>query len=78
MNQLALHLETVSSALEALARRNAAERPLLTLAACHLRLLCLIGAAVGNPAAPLPPDGPHRPGQPPRPRDVREGGHVLQ
>lgn len=78
MNQLALHLETVSNALEALARRNAAERPLLTLAACHLRLLCLVGAPVGNPAAPLPSDGPSLPGGLPRPRDARESGHVLQ
>lgn len=78
MNQLHLHLETVSRALEALARRNATERPLLTLAACHLRLLCLIDAPAGNSAAPLRPDAPGLPGTLPQPRDQREGGHVLQ
>lgn len=78
MNQLTLHLETVSRALEALASRNAAERPLLTLAACHLRLLSLLGTPGNVPAAPLRPDAPSLPGTLPRPRDARGGGHVLQ
>lgn len=78
MNQLHLHLETVSRALDALARRNATERPLLTLAACHLRLLSLLGAPGSDPAASLRPEEPARPDAHPRPRDVREGGHVLQ
>ena len=75
MNQLSFHLETVSRALEALARRNAAERPLLTLAACHLRLLNRLGTTGGSPASPLRPDGPPRPGAA---YEMREDGHVLQ
>ncbi|HJA78901.1 hypothetical protein [uncultured Desulfovibrio sp.] len=76
MNHLSHHLETVSNALEALARRNAAERPLLALAACHLRLLNLLGAAGGLPQAPLRAESSAAPGG--RPCEPREGGHVLQ
>lgn len=76
MNQLSLHLETVSRALEALASRNAAECPLLTLAACHLRLLNLIGTTGGSPASALRPERLERAGA--MPQEMRESGHVLQ
>lgn len=76
MHQLPYHLETVSNVLDALARGNAAERPLLALAACHLRLLASLTA--GGSALPQPPASAAVPVAGVVPRPVREAGHVVQ
>lgn len=76
MHQLPYHLETVSDVLDALARDNASERPLLALAACHLRLLASLAVSGG----PLP-QSPARAAVPASAvtvRAVREAGHVVQ
>ncbi|WP_300734783.1 hypothetical protein [uncultured Desulfovibrio sp.] len=72
MHQLPYHLETVSNVLDVLARGNAAERPLLALAACHLRLLASLTAG----GSPLPQPPACAAGVVPRP--VWEAGHVVQ
>lgn len=72
MHQLPYHLETVSDVLDALARDNASEHPLLALAACHLRLLASLAVSGG----PLP-QSPARAAAV-TVRAVREAGHVVQ
>ncbi|WP_297261476.1 hypothetical protein [uncultured Desulfovibrio sp.] len=76
MHQLPYHLETVSDVLDALARGHAAERPLLALAACHLRLLASL-AMSGN-ALPQPPACAAVPSAAGTPRPAWEAGHVVQ
>lgn len=76
MHQLPYHLETVSNVLDALARGNAAERPLLALAACHLRLLASLTA--DGSSLPHPPACAAVAVAGAIPRPVREAGHVLQ
>lgn len=76
MHQLPYHLETVSDVLDALARNNASERPLLALAACHLRLLASL--AVSGSPLPQPPVRTAVPASAVAARAVREAGHVVQ
>lgn len=76
MHQLPYHLETVSDALEALARNNATDRPLLTLAACHLRLLASL--AVSGSTLPQSPVCAAVPAAAVAGRPMREAGHVVQ
>lgn len=76
MHQLPHHLETVSNVLDVLARGNAAERPLLALAACHLRLLASLSAGGGSLQQPPACTAVPVAGVVPRP--AREVGHVVQ
>ena len=87
MLPLPYHLDVVCRVLEGLDHQGEHRAPVITLAACHLRLLALLSrsrAMGGSPGAALPPatgrvDSPLRQAAAPARNLIADGGcHVLQ